>query len=160
MKHRDLAFFTHRELSQYTHNDLAKMRLYITDRAEGDVLKITKKGTLCADDLNRMEDNTLYINSRLAAEGHGVSVPSKIDWVRTDWPTQTELERIVQNVRRLRDNFCQTNRMPELPESMLNPHYSGINAIEQTQRELDNMTDRLIEGYRYSGTFFCGEEVI
>lgn len=159
MRYRDLSYFTYAELTQYTHVQLAALRLYIIDRTEKDILEETRKGSLKADDLNRIEDNSQYINQRLFSVGHSIYTPAKTDWKREDWPTAQELNRITKIVSRLRDSFCRIPEMPELPTYLQTPHYSDINAIEKTQKELDKMVSNMLLGYWYSGTFYCGEEL-
>lgn len=160
MKQRDLACFTHAELAAHTHAELAEARLYVTDRTEKDVQDGTKKGSLCADDLNRIENNSAYLRNKLALYGFYAVFQEKWDWDMTDWPILKELNRIRDAVGLLCSCYYVWPQTPELPEDLSHPYYAQFNVIEQVQKDLDGIIDKMVEGYRYCNDCYCGEEWI
>ena len=88
----------------------------ITNRADGNTY-------YNYSDLNRVEAKTAEAAELLTAQG----------WSMTDFPTQTEMNRYLGNVKKCVNNFCQ---MPgvTLPDTMDKLDYIGANNIEKTLR--------------------------
>lgn len=122
----------------------------VTDRADGNTY-------YNYSDLNRVEAKTAEVAELLTAQGYVTTVDVKTDWKITDFPTQTEMNRYLGNVKKCVNNFCQ---MPgvTLPDTMDRLDYIGANNIEKTLVGIEKLLEYMLAVMRYSGTFYSGNE--
>ena len=122
----------------------------VTDRADGNTY-------YNYSDLNRVEAKTAEVAELLTAQGYVTTVEVKTDWTMTDFPTQTEMNRYLGNVKKCVNNFCQ---MPgvTLPDTMDRLDYIGANNIEKTLVGIEKLLEYMLAVMRYSGTFYSGNE--
>lgn len=122
----------------------------ITNRADGNTY-------YNYSDLNRVEAKTAEAAELLTAQGYVTTVVVKTDWSMTDFPTQTEMNRYLGNVKKCVNNFCQ---MPgvTLPDTMDKLDYIGANNIEKTLVDIEKLLEYMLAVMRYSGTFYSGNE--
>lgn len=122
----------------------------VTDRADGNTY-------YNYSDLNRVEAKTAEVAELLTAQGYVTTVVVKTDWKMTDFPTQTEMNRYLENVKKCVNNFC---RVPgaTLPDTMDRLDYIGANNIEKTLVGIEKLLEYMLAVMRYSGTFYSGNE--
>lgn len=122
----------------------------VTDRADGNTY-------YNYSDLNRVEAKTAEVAELLTAQGYVTTVKVKTDWKITDFPTQTEMNRYLGNVKKCVNNFCQ---MPgvTLPDTMDRLDYIGANNIEKTLAGIEKLLEYMLDVMRYSGSFYSGNE--
>ena len=122
----------------------------VTNRADGNTY-------YNYSDLNRVEAKTAEVAELLTAQGYVTTVDVKTDWKMTDFPTQTEMNRYLGNVKKCVNNFCQ---MPgvTLPDTMDRLDYIGANNIEKTLVGIEKLLEYMLAVMRYSGTFYSGNE--
>ena len=108
-------------------------------------------------DLNRVEAKTAEVAELLTAQGYVTTIDVKTDWKMTDFPTQTEMQRYLGNVKKCVNNFC---KMPgvTLPDTMDRLDYIGANNIEKTLVDIEKLLEYMLDVMRYSGTFYSGNE--
>lgn len=133
------------------------MEQLITDRTAADVERRTAKGVYGTGDLNRVERATGTLAVLL-----GVAVQTYTEWDipvgrfgqpgASRWPTATEMERYLGNVRAV----CTTAGVPldTLPQNMNNLTYQGANAIEQALQAAYDVAHRS----NFAGEIYAGEE--
>ncbi len=118
------------------------------------------KGAINAYDYNRIERNCVILAERLNAYGYPVSIQARTDWVMGYFPHRlTEIDRIRDNVNTLLDAY---HKMPGSPDIRYwgRLDWTDANSLEQNIRNIDTLLHQMITGFRYSGTFFSGQEVI
>lgn len=122
----------------------------VTNRADGNTY-------YNYSDLNRVEAKTAEVAELLTAQGYVTTVVVKTDWKMTDFPTQTEMNRYLGNVKKCINNFC---KMPgiTLPDTMDRLDYIGANNIEKTLVGIEKLLEYMLAVMRYSGTFYSGNE--
>ena len=122
----------------------------VTNRADGNTY-------YNYSDLNRVEAKTAEAAELLTAQGYVTTVVVKTDWKMTDFPTQTEMNRYLGNVKKCVNNFCQ---MPgvTLPDTMDRLDYIRANNIEKTLVGIEKLLEYMLAVMRYSGTFYSGNE--
>lgn len=122
----------------------------VTDRADGNTY-------YNYSDLNRVEAKTAEVAELLTAQGYVTTIDVKTDWKMTDFPTQTEMQRYLGNVKKCVNNFC---KMPgvTLPDTMDRLDYIGANNIEKTLVGIEKLLEYMLAVMRYSGTFYSGNE--
>ena len=125
---------------------------FVYDRSAQDVLQMTKKGVLNADDINRIENNTGDIADKIAVP---VSVKS---WQVGGLPRVSDYKRIRDNVERIRQGYGIRSDTPATPEQPLNT-YQKWNDIERILFDVNDLYDRTENARAYCGEIFAGEGV-
>jgi hypothetical protein len=137
---------------------LAQIEAWRTQVAKGLSPTVTElKGCLNATDLNRIESNTRYISEFLRAYGFQTNVTTKVDWTDESLPNATDVNRIIDNIKEIRNKYYEPAGMPSLPQTMVS--FSDINAIEQSLLMFREMLLGMVGAFRRSGTFRCGEDL-
>jgi len=137
-------------------NALAQIEMWRTQVANGQTPTVTElKGCLNATDLNRIESNTRYISHFLQKYGLQINVTTKVDWTDECLPNVDDVNRIIDNIKEIRNKYYEPAGMPSLPQTMVS--FSDINAIEQSLLLFKEMLLDMIGAFRRSGTFRCGE---
>jgi hypothetical protein len=139
----------------------------ITDRTQADAdyanahpdNATPNKGALNFQDLNRIESNCAYLSAQLNAYGYNQSIMVKTNWMVQDFPYQEDIDRIRNNINTLITVYYKLQYSPDI-------HYwdsldwNDANSLEQNIKNIDTLLQRMISGFRYSGTFYSGQEVI
>ena len=125
---------------------------FVYDRSAQDVLQMTKKGVLNADDINRIENNTETIADKIAVP---VTVKS---WSVGGLPRVSDYKRIRDNVERIRQGYGIRSDTPATPEQPLNT-YQKWNDIERILFDVNDLYDRTENARAYCGEIFAGEGV-
>lgn len=125
---------------------------FVYDRSAQDVLQMTKKGVLNADDINRIENNTGDIADKIAVP---VTVKS---WPVGGLPRVSDYKRIRDNVERIRQGYGIRSDTPATPEQPLNT-YQKWNDIERILFDVNDLYDRTENARAYCGEIFAGEGV-
>lgn len=116
-------------------------------------------GCLKCEDLNRIEQNSAYLSQVLYSYGYGFNdLVAHPDWQATDFPYSAEMERIRSNVQGLISAYYE--QMVSLPSSLENPTHEVINDLESVIMLIKQMIGSMEQGFRYCGTFACGQEVV
>ena len=130
----------------------------IIDRALSDIQNLTDKGYLNYTDLNRIEANAQYLHEVLLAYGYSQNPTTKTDWVMSDFPYLTEMERVRANVAEIVSGYyAQDTTVPTSIESLT---WQKLNDLESVLLETKEMIARMEQSFKYVGTFYAGQEVI
>lgn len=110
-------------------------------------------------DLNRIEIDTEILAGILTDYGYYVSTLTiKKDWSMDSFPYNTELERVRLNIGALISSYYTP--AVALPTTLEKPTYQTINDIESILKLMKEMLILMAESFRYSGTMYCGQEVV
>ena len=133
----------------------------ITDREKADVLLKTPKGQYGPEDLNRVEGAVAELSVLAEALDIHFDPEVKTDWglpgafSADAWPTQQQMARYLGNVAGL----CAAVEVSAgLPGTMENLSFQDANRIEAALEAVYMRIQRVLQIFRYSGTFFAGEE--
>lgn len=136
---------------------------FITDRTEADVLLGNAKGVYSHIDLNRVENAVAAIGEELSVNlGFSVFLTAKTDWeptgdfLKESWPTASQMERYLSNVR------CISNIFPSsvmLPTSMSDLTWRSANNIERALHYAAECIAAVKSSFQYSGEVYAGEEI-
>lgn len=158
---------------------MAEWKAPVFDRTSADVAAVDRtsaayqKGTLNADDLNRIEGNFRYLEEHLKADG--ISVPRNFrnytetvidadgaetkttytDWQEQNLPWLSEINRIRANYNALVRLFLVRLGLPILTES----NYLDWQEVNDWERIADagkTMLENMEQEYRYCGTVDSG----
>ena len=117
------------------------------------------KGSMNASDLNRIEDNTKYLSDVLNQCGYTNTVTVKTNWLESEFSTVAEIDRIKSNIIELVTVFSNYITNPTLELQSIYMSYSNLNDIEQILFNTNLILELMIDGFRYSGTFYhCGTD--
>jgi len=134
---------------------LAQIEMWRTQVANGQTPTVTElKGCLNVTDLNRIEANTRYISEFIRGYGFQTNVTTKVDWTDESLPNATDVNRIIDNIKEIRNKYYEPAGMPSLPQTMVS--FSDINAIEQSLLLFREMLLGMVGAFRRSGTFVAG----
>lgn len=113
------------------------------------------------DDLNRVEANTQYIAEYLADAGYPVTLedPIRVNRDVTDYEFADSLSRVERNIHALAQAFLAPpgHQPPKTWTPGMRHSYQDANRLEQNLQLLYDWLMSAIEGFRYCGTFACGE---
>jgi len=134
---------------------LAQIEMWRTQVANGQTPTVTElKGCLNVTDLNRIEANTRYISEFLQGYRFQTNVTTKVDWTDESLPNAADVNRIIDNIKEIRNKYYEPAGMPSLPQTMVS--FSDINAIEQSLLLFREMLLGMVGAFRRSGTFVAG----
>lgn len=115
------------------------------------------KGALSHTMLNRIENNSQHLASLLNFYGYEVDINVKTDWVREDYFRASDLDRIKQNVTRLKDAFASLPTTPNLMIGKKTINYIDANDIEQIEKDINQMIIAMEQAFVYSGVANSGQ---
>lgn len=121
----------------------------------GDVYEL--KGCFNLLDLNRIEGDIAFLAEKMESFSYAPNIHGK-EWNRVDMPNQSDMSRIVDNIRALIDAFYTPDNPPPLPSTMLS--YSDINAIEENLYLLKQMLDCMQTSFKKVGTIKSGSRML
>lgn len=109
------------------------------------------------EDLNRVGEAMQYVAARLRSCGWDVKVSPRTAWVWTDNMTPTEAQRYLSNLRKIRTVLALFKTTPQLPEGARPFNVQEANDIEKILLDVEDMVQRTIASYFYSGDLYAGE---
>jgi hypothetical protein len=112
----------------------------ITDRTEDDLSNDADKAYIAYTDLNRLEDACAYL-----AECIGVSIQTK-KWEMEDFRTASEMKRLLNNIKKIRDAFFTKDSTPDTPSVITFSNIYQANDIEQILKDIGDMYDSMVSG--------------
>lgn len=130
----------------------------IRDRSSLDVAQGASKAFYNEEDLNRVEQAVAELNATLYEGGYPVGAITKINWSKTDFPTENEMQRFIYNIQLLQNKFYHSE--VQTPASMKWISYIEANNIEQILLDIEEMRRKMVAAYRHCGTMDCGGDVL
>ena len=137
------------------------MAEYVTDRTEEDVLEKNRKGHYTAEDLNRVENAVKEISEKAESLAVYLNLTTKTDWSEdtlyspNTWITAAQMERYIQNVRKLADAVGVSRS--GVPSTMAQLNYKKANAIEKALQRAETKIDSVLQSINYRGEIYAGE---
>lgn len=125
----------------------------IYDRTQADITNKTAKGHYNFNDLNRIESN-----SELLALDLGLILTFKTDWLTTDFPLETEIQRILDNVVAIRAAYYVYDDAPDNPAMPIN-EFNKANALERILNDVHSIFELNKDGFYYTGEIYAGENI-
>ena len=130
----------------------------IYDRTTKDLYDKTDKAYYNTTDLNRVESATEYISRLLKLYSYFYGeLECKKDWLMTDFPTEEEMNRYLNNIQKLMDSFYLKENTPNLPQSMNYLDIEKANNIEKILYDLNELIENMISQFYYCGEIYSGE---
>lgn len=118
----------------------------MTDSEQKTWYDAAAKGAYNYTDLNRVEKAVEIISN-----ARGLRLTTKTDWTLWDVPTQADMERYLNNVRVIHDDYFIHDVYP-LPTTMNNLTYEGANQIEVLLSTIYQKIFPIVLGYTSLGS--------
>lgn len=112
----------------------------ITDRTAADLANDTDRAYIAYTDLNRVEEACALLAWRL-----GVTIQTKA-WKMEDFRTDTEMSRLLNNIKTLRAAYYTKASTPAIPAKITYESIYQANDIEQILKDLGDMYDSMVSG--------------
>lgn len=125
----------------------------ITDRTADDLANDTDKAYIAYTDLNRVERACELLAGRL-----GVTIQTKV-WNIEDFRTDTEMTRLLGNIKKLRAAYYTKGCTPATPVKITYSSIYQANDIEQILKDLGDMYNSMVSG-QHRLTFKLGMRAI
>lgn len=128
----------------------------LTVEEQAEYFNSVVKGSYNYTDLNRVSDACAYIYNLLIQMGYIISnyQTLKNDWVLTDIPTLTEMNKYITTLTALKQTLSASQ---QIPDTMRFLDFNGANNIEKLLVELNDIYDLLLKSMFYSNEVYCGE---
>lgn len=130
------------------------MENLIYDRTQKDLEENTSKGYYNCIDLNRVEEWCEYLANLLNSYSYPVNIQVKTNWQMSDFPTSSEMERIIQNVNDLKEAYFA---FTEIPANLEYTTIEKANDIEKILSEIDFILTSMKNNFIYCGVASCGQ---
>lgn len=115
------------------------------------------KGSYNYTDMNRVESAVKELEDRFLQKGIRLSLTTKTDWTRTDWPTKSDMNRYYRNVAAIRGAVAVNLNTPAAPTTGTLLNYIKANDIEKILLAVDTWLNRTDAIQMYSGDLYLGE---
>jgi hypothetical protein len=120
-------------------------------------IKTLEKGTLTINTLNRIENMQEVLKGLFEEMGYFNTPISVKKWQYSDIFKIEDFDRILNNLKLLKDAFFIFENTPDIPDNNYRK-FQTINAVEKILYDLDVMINDVKSYYLECGTFECGEE--
>lgn len=114
----------------------------ITDRTTEDLAADLDKVYADYICLNRVEEACAFL-----AQCLGVDIQTKT-WKMEDFRTDTEMERLLGNIKKLREAYYVKNSTPATPKKITYTSIYQANDIEQILKDLGEVYDSMVSGQK------------
>lgn len=125
----------------------------IFDRTQQDIVNKTKKSYYNVNDLIRINDWIKLLSDYL---GLGLKIET---YSLGQIITLDNINLILNNIQTLKDNWYVANDTPYTPIAN-GYNYKSANDVEKILSDLNDFMISVESDFKYSGTFYSGEEVI
>ncbi len=115
------------------------------------------KGAYNYTDMNRVESAVADMTARFAEIGTVLTLTTKTDWSRTEWPTRSDMSRYFGNVEALRRATGISLNAPATPTVDARFDYRKANDLEEILLAVARWLDSVEESWYYSGELKSGE---
>jgi hypothetical protein len=115
------------------------------------------RGAYNVSDFQRVNRAMAYLRDEFLKEGSAVKVNIQEGWDEGTIPSKSELDQYLDNVRAIRKVLTVGETTPEVPESMDHLTVDKANAIEEILIDVEDLLNKLLAAFYYSGELFSGE---
>lgn len=123
----------------------------IFDRVAADVQKMTSKAYIDYTDLNRVENAVKWVSYVLNCYGYKNKTNNKVNWKPDDRRTDSEMERLRQNIVTIRSAYYTPPSTPLTPEEITYTSIYQANFIEQIIYDIGILIDKAYPGLQHLG---------
>lgn len=117
-------------------------------------VQILERGFVTVNTLNRIEQKQSELKSAINSMGYYGANIQNYTWGRWDYFEKSDLQRICENTRILREAFFDYVDTPENP--MPRYYFEEFNKLEKILLDIENMVGEVQANYKICGTFNCG----
>lgn len=128
----------------------------VTDRLQSDVDERNAKGTYNAADLNRVTVALEFLDRELSSVGYitGYERVKETDWTESDIPTASQMDKYLENARKIRSAIKVMESTPNVPKTMAFLTFQKANDIEKILLDVESLINSMRRVYMRAGTIF------
>lgn len=117
-----------------------------------------ERGMLTCDTLNRIEAKEAEVAKLLTQNGYDIEITTNTGWARGDDFTESDMTRILDNLRLILQTYTTTTSPDDVPNTMLG--YNELNIVEKTLYDIPFIIDDMRSAFIYaSDEYYTGEIV-
>lgn len=123
----------------------------IFDRVQADIDNLTSKAYIAYTDLNRVEKAIAWAAKMLNKYGYKNAIykKCKMNWKPADRRTDSEMERIRQNIANLRLVYFTPTSTPVTPQKITYTSIYQANAVEKIIYDLGKLVEGCVPGQQH-----------
>lgn len=121
----------------------------IFDRTQSDIIEMSSKAYIDYNDLNRIERAVKWVSYVLNQYGYKNITHSKLDWKPEDRRTDSEMERLRENIVAIRNAYYTDNSAPLTPEKITYTSIYQANAVEKIIFDLGTLIEKSYPGPQF-----------
>ncbi|MCK0085237.1 hypothetical protein [[Clostridium] symbiosum] len=121
----------------------------IYDRTVQDVQDMTTKAYIDYQDLNRIELAIKWVSHVLNQYGYRNETHNKVNWKPEDRRTDSEMERLRDNLAAIRAAYYTPSSTPQTPERITYTSIYQANFIEQIIHDIGVLVERSSPGMQH-----------
>ena len=113
-----------------------------------------ERGTFSLATINRIENKQAELYDLFIIAGYGGEEVFNVNWEFSDFFTDGDLLRLIDNGEKLKDAFFVYAGTPNRPQALY--HFNEVNAIEKILYDLEKNYSYMASNWRECGTFESG----
>lgn len=121
----------------------------IYDRTVQDIQEMTTKAYIDYQDLNRIELAIKWVSHVLNQYGYRNETHNKVNWKPEDRRTDSEMERLRDNLAAIRAAYYTPSSTPQTPERITYTSIYQANFIEQIIHDIGVLVERSSPGMQH-----------
>lgn len=121
----------------------------IFDRTQSDIIEMSSKAYIDYNDLNRIERAVKWVSYVLNQYGYKNVTHNKLDWKPEDRRTDSEMERLRENIVAIRSAYYTDNSTPLTPEKITYTSIYQANAVEKIIFDLGTLIEKSYPGPQF-----------
>ena len=125
------------------------------DKSDGVV-----RGAYNYSDYNRVGRAIAWLSRTLSSHGYIADVAPKTDWTEGNIPTPEQLDKYLDDIRKIRAVLTLLPLTPPAPDTMRRLGWRAANDIEKILADIENTISRLYLSSWVSGEAYTGEAVL
>lgn len=123
----------------------------IFDRTIEDIQNLTDKAYIDYNDLNRVESAIKWVSYTLNRYGYRNTTHNKLNWQMGDFRTDTEMDRLRENINAIRAAYYTPDSTPLTPSKITYTSIYQANAIEKIIYDLGLLVEAIIPSNNHLG---------
>lgn len=121
----------------------------VFDRTQADLDNLTRKAYIDYQDLIRVESAVKWISYVLNKKGYRNTTKNRLNWNMNDFRTDSDMERLRQNIAAVRTAYYTPEGTPLTPEKITYTSIYQANAIEKILRDLGQLAEKIEPGHHH-----------
>jgi hypothetical protein len=138
--------------------DLRNTKIKTFEELTESDIKTLERGFFTINTLNRIEQKQKELSDILALYGYVSNCENKTDWIETDIPNESDYQRILDNMDKLKNSYTYMKTTPNTPTDLF--HFQKMNDAEKILVDIEFLIDNMVSSWIYASNEYYAGEVI